>query len=268
LFSGEIDGLVVAEAALIRLGLGHLNSISLPGSTAPMQGKLAVLAREDDSEMEQLFAPLDTRKKRKKLYVGLNPKGDVTHLPLIEIVPRPFDQVDIASVFADIPLYTHIIFTSKSGVEVFFDCLRHHGFDKIEGKKIFAVGKRTAEKLKENGLKPSHIATQETQEGVIHLLAMEDLDEAYVLLPQSSKARPSLANTLMLRRVRHQLCHLYDTRVKVPTVKPDLETFDEIIFTSPSTVDAFIEVFGGIPKGKKLTSIGPITERKLNLSLI
>ncbi|NGX51637.1 MAG: Porphobilinogen deaminase [Chlamydiae bacterium] len=267
LFSGEIDGLVVAEAALIRLGLTHLNRIPLPGERLRLQGKLAVVARAGDREMEQLFAPLDSRKKRKTLHVGLNPKGAVTHLPLIEIVARNFDRPEIASAFADIPLYTHIIFTSRSGVDLFFDCLNHHGYETIEGKEIFVVGRATAERLKERGALPSRVASEESQEGVIHLLAMEDLDDAYILLPQSSRARPTLAHTLMVRRVRHQLCHLYDTRVKVPHVKPNLEDFDEIIFTSPSTVEAFIEIFGSLPKGKRLTPIGPITDRKLKLSL-
>lgn len=58
---GKVDGLVVAEAALIRLGLTHLNRIKLPGQTAPLQGKLAVIARTADEEMRTLFACLDTR---------------------------------------------------------------------------------------------------------------------------------------------------------------------------------------------------------------
>lgn len=267
LASGEIDGLVVAEAALIRLGLTHLNRIPLPGETAVNQGKLAIIAREGDKEMEELFAPLDRRTKGTALYVGIHAKEGTTHFPLIEIVPRPFDSPEITSAFADIPQYTHIIFTSKSGVDVFFNCMKHHGHETIKGKEVIAVGKATAGRLREKGVEGAVIATDETQEGVIHMLAMEDLDDAYILLPQSSRARPSLAQTLLLRRVRHQLCHLYDTRVKKSDVKPDLESFDEIIFTSPSTVDAFIEIFGSLPKGKKLTSIGPITSQKLKLSI-
>ncbi len=53
------DGLVVAEAAIIRLNLTHLNRLKLSGNTVPLQGKLAVLARDDDHEIEQLFAPLN-----------------------------------------------------------------------------------------------------------------------------------------------------------------------------------------------------------------
>ncbi|MBU6383978.1 MAG: hydroxymethylbilane synthase [Verrucomicrobia bacterium] len=43
----NVDGVVVAEAALIRLGLGHLLRIFLPGETAPLQGKLAIVVRQD-----------------------------------------------------------------------------------------------------------------------------------------------------------------------------------------------------------------------------
>lgn len=53
---GRVDGVVIAEAALIRLGLTHRNRIRLPGSTTPLQGQLAVVARCDDSEMERLFS--------------------------------------------------------------------------------------------------------------------------------------------------------------------------------------------------------------------
>ncbi len=58
--TGEADGVIVAEAALIRLGLTHLNRIFLPGDTTPGQGKLAVIAREDDAEMKKLFACINT----------------------------------------------------------------------------------------------------------------------------------------------------------------------------------------------------------------
>lgn len=61
LFQRKIDGLVVAEAALVRLKLTHLNRIKLPGLTAPLQGQLAVIARKGDEEMVQLFSKIDSR---------------------------------------------------------------------------------------------------------------------------------------------------------------------------------------------------------------
>jgi hydroxymethylbilane synthase len=54
--SRKYDAVVMAEAALIRLGLCHRDRFRLPGVSAPLQGKLAVVAREHDWEMRQLFS--------------------------------------------------------------------------------------------------------------------------------------------------------------------------------------------------------------------
>ena len=61
LHTREVDGVVIAEAALIRLGLTHLNRLRLPGKTAEGQGQLAVVGREEDQEIKKLFACLDIR---------------------------------------------------------------------------------------------------------------------------------------------------------------------------------------------------------------
>lgn len=63
---GIVDGVVIAEAALIRLDKSHLNRFTLPGETAKYQGQLAVMARDNDHEMFDLFACLDTRKDREE----------------------------------------------------------------------------------------------------------------------------------------------------------------------------------------------------------
>jgi hydroxymethylbilane synthase len=55
-----VDGVVMAEAALLRLGLER-NRLRLPGESAPHQGRLAILARDDDLQMRQLFACIDDR---------------------------------------------------------------------------------------------------------------------------------------------------------------------------------------------------------------
>lgn len=58
--SGACEGLVVAEAALIRLQISR-KRIILQGASAPMQGRLAVLALQADKEMQQLFSSIDSR---------------------------------------------------------------------------------------------------------------------------------------------------------------------------------------------------------------
>lgn len=57
--TGEADGVVVAEAALIRLKLTHLNRISLPGTTVEGQGQLAIVGRKEDRENKAFFVCLD-----------------------------------------------------------------------------------------------------------------------------------------------------------------------------------------------------------------
>ncbi len=59
--TGEADAVVIAEAALIRLNLTHLNRVPLPGDTIPFQGQLAVIARSEDREMAELFRCMDSR---------------------------------------------------------------------------------------------------------------------------------------------------------------------------------------------------------------
>lgn len=61
--SGLVEGLVVAECALIRLGLTHQTRIKLSGPVARFQGQLAVIAREGDEEMAELFSCIDSRKQ-------------------------------------------------------------------------------------------------------------------------------------------------------------------------------------------------------------
>ena len=59
--NGDVHGVVIAEAALIRLGLTHLPRVRLPGSTVEGQGQLAVVGREEEKEIQAIFQCLDVR---------------------------------------------------------------------------------------------------------------------------------------------------------------------------------------------------------------
>jgi len=54
--SKKIDGVVIAEAALIRLNLTHLNRFILDAKTVQGQGQLAVVANKDDKATEDIFS--------------------------------------------------------------------------------------------------------------------------------------------------------------------------------------------------------------------
>lgn len=250
--TGEVDGVVMAEAALIRLGLTHRNRMRLEGETAPLQGKLAIVAREEDLEMRQLF------QARRVLYLGTDPsnysgEGHLIHYPVIRVQPRPIDR----EAFAQLVVYTHIIFTSKYSVQFFFAALKELSLE-LGNQEIIAIGESTAKYIREKGVEPL-VAPDATQEGVIELLSRKDLKQAYVFLPRSSLARDLLPNFLQGAGVRYRLCDLYDTLPQKPEPVPNLDEVEEIVFTSPSTVRAFLDIFGSLPKNKILTPIGRIT---------
>lgn len=45
----DVDGVVIAEAAIIRLNLTHLKRVFLPGETTPGQGRLAIVCRVNET---------------------------------------------------------------------------------------------------------------------------------------------------------------------------------------------------------------------------
>ncbi len=53
---GEVDALVMAKAALLRLKIERKALQHLPGEIAVLQGKLAIVARKEDVAMKQLFS--------------------------------------------------------------------------------------------------------------------------------------------------------------------------------------------------------------------
>ena len=130
----------------------------------------------------------------------------------------------------------------------------------LRGKKILAIGRGTEETV---GYDCFAVSSLETQEGMIELIKTIDLQESYMLYPRSSKARPLLAEYLKEAGIQHQICDLYETAYLKPEPIPALEDFEEIVFTSPSTVKAFLSLYSSIPKNKKITCIGPITEQAI-----
>lgn len=56
---GNVDALVIAEAALIRLGLTHINRAILDAEAAPLQGRLAIVGRAQDADLKQFFQTLN-----------------------------------------------------------------------------------------------------------------------------------------------------------------------------------------------------------------
>ena len=263
--TGEADGVVIAEAALLRLNLSHLNRVKLPGDTTTFQGQLAILAREDDDEMEILFTTLDSRKMAHSLYLGpeypLKAFSDrrVTHVPLIETAIRK-----ACDALANWQHFTHLILTSKTAVRALVFHLRQAKISPhtLANKQILVVGTATAELVKAFGATPL-IAEEETAEGVVKLIHSISSQKAHFFWPHSSLSRSVIEAALKEKNACFTSCILYDTLpVKEPKLPPLLD-FQEVLFSSPSTVAAFFACHPTPPKHLQFTPIGKITSEEL-----
>lgn len=182
------------------------------------------------------------------LYLGLDPsryEQEVVHLPLIRTEPRPFDEVEP---FFSVP-HSHILFTSRTAVE-------HYCNYTNSCQPAICVGEATAEKVREKGHTVAAIAKLECGEGVVELLGTFAYD--HILYPHSARARP-----LLREAIRGTPFALYDTFFNTVPI-PDLTPFSRIVFTSPSTVEAFARLCNSWPPREKCEAIGPITQNALN----
>jgi uroporphyrinogen-III synthase len=107
----------------------------------------------------------------------------------------------------------------------------------------------------------------ECAEGVIDLLAALDLSGSLVLYPHSAIARPLLRNFLNERKIPHFAAALYET-VPLWQSPLDLEQFSRIVFTSPSTVEGFLQIYPNLPNSNKIYAIGPVTRRYLERLIV
>ncbi len=185
----------------------------------------------------------------KTLYLGLRPWEGTFHYPVIRT--EMCEPAELEEALRLWPEFSHVIFTSQTAVEYW-----PGPWDKI----VIAIGEPTASVLRMKKLNVL-VAPFATQEGVMTLIA--HLRSAYFFLPHSKKARPELVDFLKRQQVRHFALPLYDTHFQCPEPIPNLDDFDEIVFTSPSTVEGFLRIFKQLPEGKTLTPMGPITRKAL-----
>lgn len=200
------------------------------------------------------------------LYLGLDPshyesQGTIIHWPIIQIVPRPINDPIIYQALQNFDVYSHVIVTSKSTAAILYNYLLQLGINmqKWAQKMTLAVGKVTAKHLQTYGINPYRIAQEETAEGIIQEIQQLPLKNAHFFWPHSAQARPIIKDFLTAQEICHTTCILYEPKPQIPGTLPNLTKIDEIVFTSPSTVEAFLSIFTTIPSHIQITTIGPIT---------
>jgi uroporphyrinogen III methyltransferase / synthase len=196
--------------------------------------------------------------------------AEAVEFPTIKIEP-PLDYSYFDMVLERLGKYKWIVFTSVTGVKLFFERMRMRCFDirNLFGVKICAVGKATSDEVNRFGLNVDYIpdifTTGELLKGLWGqvqksdkvLLARSDI--ANIELSKGLKENGNEVDDLVVYRT------LADTGYKDDVIGLLREgKIDFITFTSSSTVNNFVSIIGKekleLLKKVKVVCIGPVTK--------
>ncbi len=194
------------------------------------------------------------------LFTGLTPPNDeYIHTPLIEIVP-PADGEALRRAVTDAAKYDYILFTSRYAVKYWFEADYEPHIP--DGVKVVAIGSTTATALRKHGIDEIIQPDVDDSYGVIRLF--EQLGGGRkVMIPRSNIALPIIPEGLRNLGYEVSTVVAYINQMPKNVRKIDLTTIDRIVFTSPSTIDNFVKIYGYLPQNKELVTRGAITQKRL-----
>ncbi|MFH1489915.1 MAG: uroporphyrinogen-III C-methyltransferase, partial [Pseudomonadota bacterium] len=123
--------------------------------------------------------------------------AECIEFPTIETVP-PEDWEPLDEAIRSLENYHWLLFTSVNGVKAFFRRLDFLGRDvrDLKGLKLGAIGPRTAEALREKGLRPDLVPDEYRAEAVVSAFKRESAGGLRILLPRAAQAREVLPEEL------------------------------------------------------------------------
>lgn len=190
--------------------------------------------------------------------------GDIVrHTPLIMIEKRHItddEKKQIATLNFD-----YIIFTSRYGVKYFFSCMDELAVtrERLKGIKTISVGPVTSATLRDYGINPYMESPTESAEGIVDYFLNKGISGKRILLPRSDKALAYLSDSLKESGNIITDIAVYENHINHNAEKVDLTSFQKIVFSSPTGVDAFIRIYGSLPDKTLIVAKGPTTYSKL-----
>ncbi|MGG7143495.1 uroporphyrinogen-III C-methyltransferase [Clostridium nigeriense] len=188
--------------------------------------------------------------------------SEVTEINSIKIEPRKDNLNEVKDKLSD---YDHIILSSVNGVNMFFDYIIENNIDLRSIKAKFSVvGKATRKALENRGIQAFAMGREFVGEGLFKALEPHLRSEEKVLIPCSSSSREYLKNEIEKLGLVVDRIHTYNTVCGEVKNERAFEEVDFILFTSPSTVNNMISLFGKDKiKEKYNIAIGPQTFKAL-----
>ena len=184
---------------------------------------------------------------------------DVKIIPTIKIVEKNLDILE--EKFKDFS-YDYLVFTSKNAVKIFFDNLiENHDIRDIGKVKIVAIGEKTKKEIEKYNLKVDIVPRNFVGENLLDEMGKYVKKDDKIFFPHSNLSRKKIIDGLDNIGILDEV-EIYDN-IKEEKLDRDFD-FDEIIFTSSSCVNNFVEIYGKEAlNNKKIYSIGQITTKTI-----
>ena len=203
-------------------------------------------------------------KKPRILLPGTHPEkyrhlGIIVHRPLIKSVPLD-DYTQADKVLKGLNTFDWIVFTSTNGVEFFFQRLNAVGLDtrSLGTVKVAAIGQTTAEKLKTFGVLVDMQPKLESSIGLLDEFKKVSVKGKRLLLVRPKIGSSMLLNGLSDAEAAIEAVVVY-RNIEIEPEETDFDFIDQILFTSGSTIRAFLKRYNSIPVGVKVYCLGQPT---------
>lgn len=184
---------------------------------------------------------------------------DVKIIPTIKIVEKNLDILE--EKFKDFS-YDYLVFTSKNAAKIFFyKLIENHDIRDIGKVKIAAIGEKTKKEIEKYNLKVDIVPRNFVGENLLDEMGKFVKKDDKIFFPHSNLSRKKIIDGLDNIGILDEV-EIYDN-IKEEKLDQDLD-FDEIIFTSSSCVNNFVEIYGKETlNNKKIYSIGQITTKTI-----
>ena len=278
------------ETTLWNLRNGEMQNLPTPLIT--LIGNVAGLKHHQASDIKPTLytGTLPAIEKR---------KADYTYTPLIEInyeidyedglediekcpVSKEWYDGVWADGLEDYSDISYLLFTSQYAVKGFMRVVEYTNYQQYtnEDLKVISIGKTTTEALHKAGFKDVIQVDEDNRYGVIewfkkerpkfleqHPIEIEHGEEyeeiPAVLYPCSSLSPDDIPEALFALRYNVTKWTVYNNELPKNPRRVNLNHFKRIVFTSPSTIDNFIKLYGKLPENTEFITRGPITQAHL-----
>lgn len=192
--------------------------------------------------------------KRKLWNLG----AEVTQINSIKIEPQ---NQNLDSYIEKLEKYDFAIFTSTNATNIFFDYLIEKKYDIRRLKaKFVAIGEVTQKAILKHGIVPFFVSPTANKEELFQKLRPFLFFDQNVVIPTSEKANNYLTESLESMGLNVDRINIYNTVQGKVINKNSFDYVDIVFFSSTSTVDNMVNLFGTEKiRTKQVYAIGPKT---------